>query len=73
MRDKGLSELNIQFLVRFGMGCALNMGMNKTDKDKTREECREWLERSHSLLSDTALEKARQVFELRELIKRLYG
>jgi len=54
------------------MGCALNMGMNKTDKDKTREECREWLERSHSLLSDTALDKARQVFELRELIKRLY-
>ena len=41
MRDKGLSELNIRFLVRFGMGIALNSGMNTYMEDKMNKANRQ--------------------------------
>ena len=36
MRDKGLSELNIRFGVRFGMGIAIDISMNTKGTDNDR-------------------------------------
>ena len=47
--------------------------MTEAEREQTRKQCKKWLEDSHSQLSDLALERARDLQDLRDLIKRLYG